>query len=331
MEWCFLKYGEIGTHLNNAINGLEKINRVYVVFGSDDYLREQAVKMLCGIVEEDFASFNLSVFTSEDGIADAVETLHTYPVFGQYRVVVLKVLQKLADNNKKALKDYIDNPDDTSVLVIDCDADTAKAFKSKNVVQVDCNTLDNDGLTAEINKICAQPPARRIESAAVSELSVRTQGSMSRIVSELVKLKSYCDDVITRADVCDMVTADFDFQIYELTDAVSKKDGDKAFKVLDIFYKNGVRSMRILNQLYDRYRRMLHAELSKGLSSDEVASLLGMSSGAVYHLRKVSSTYSQVRLKKSVDCLHGLQCDVLSGKRTENTALQQAMFELLLI
>ena len=48
-------------------------------------------------------------------------------------------------------------------------------------------------------------------------------------------------------------------------------------------------------------------------------------------MRKVSSTYSQIRLKRSVDCLHALQCDVRSGRRNESTALTQAMFELLLI
>ena len=326
-----MKYGELAQHLNSVMMGLDKLAPVYVAVGADDYLREQAVKMLCGIVEEDFADFNLSQFSLEGGVADAIETLHTYPVFGQYRVVVLSAFQKLTEDDKKALKAYIDAPDESSVLVVNCDADVAKSLKGKGVETVDCSSLSESELAAEMRKICENPPSRRIENAAISELAVRTQGAMSRVVSELVKLKSYCDEVITAQDVRDMVTADFDFQIYELTDAVSKKDGDKAFQVLDTFYKNGVRSMRILNQLYDRYRKMLHAELGKGLSNEEIGGLLAMSGGAVYHLRKVSSTYSQVRLKKSVDCLHALQCDVLSGKRSETTALQQAMFELLLI
>ena len=326
-----MKYGELSQHLSNALAGVDKLSPVYVVSGADDYLREQAVKMLSGIVDEDFASFNLSRFSVEDGVADAVETLHTYPVFGQYRVVVLSVFQKLTDEDKKALKAYLDAPDDTSVLVAECDADAAKALKGKSVVNVDCSALSDAELAAEMRKLCAAEPACEIDNSAILELAERTQGAMSRIVSELTKLKAYCEGKITRDDVVNMVTADFDFQIYELTDAVSKKDADKAFRVLDIFYKNGVRSMRILNQLYDRYRKMLHAELSKGLSNEEIGGLLSMSGGAVYHLRKVSSTYSQVRLKKSVDCLHALQYDVLSGRRNENTALTQAMFELLLI
>ena len=326
-----MKYGEVAGHLNGVLMGLEKIAPVYVVVGADDYLREQAVKMLSSLVEEDFADFNLSHFSADGGVADAIETLHTYPVFGQYRVVVLSAFQKLTEEDKKALKAYIDAPDETSVLVVNCDADVAKSIKGKSVTSVDCSALSDGELAVEVRKICKTPPAIDIEDGAIAELAKRTQGAMSRVVSELVKLKSYSVGTVTRDDVRDMVTEDFDFQIYELTDAVSKKDADKAFQVLDTFYKNGIRGVRILNQLYDRYRKMLHAELGKGLSNEEIGGLLAMSGGAVYHLRKVSSTYSQVRLKKSVDCLHAMQCDVLSGKRNETSALQQAMFELLLI
>lgn len=326
-----MKYGELGGHLNGVLAGDGKLGAVYVVAGSDDYLRSEAVKLFRAFVEPEFADFNFSRFSSEDGVADAIETLHTYPVFGQYRVVVLGVAQKLADEDKKSIKAYIDSPDDTSVFVIDCDADAAKSFKGKSVETVDCNALKEEELAKEVKKICAIPPSVEIEAGAIAELENRTQGEMARIASEIVKLKSYCDGVITRADVCDMVTADFDFQLYALSDAVSKKDADKAFRVLDSFYKNGIRSMRILNQLHDKYRKMLHAELSKGLSNDEIGELLSMSGHAVYYLRQASGAYSQVRLKKCVDCLNALQYDVLSGRKSENTALNEAMFELLLI
>lgn len=326
-----MKYSELKDHLNGVLAGAEKLSPVYIVAGGDDYLRADAVRLLGSIVEPEFADFNFTRFSSEDGVADAIETLHTYPVFGQYRVVVLSAFAKLADDDKKALKAYMDAPDDTSVLVIECDADVAKSLKHKNAASVDCNELEYGELEKEIRRICAESPSCEIDDDAIAELAERTQSAMSRVASELKKLKSYSEGVITRDDVRDMVTADFDFQIYELTDAVSKKDADKAFKVLDTFFSNGVRPMRILNQLYDRYRKMLHAELSKNLSNEDIGGLLSMSGGAVYHLRKVSSTYSQVRLKKSVDCLHALQYGVLSGRRAEGTALTEAMFELLLI
>lgn len=48
------------------------------------------------------------------------------------------------------------------------------------------------------------------------------------------------------------------------------------------YFQNGIRGVTIINRLYDKYRNMLHAELNKGLSNDDLAKLLGMKSGAVY-------------------------------------------------
>ena len=154
---------------------------------------------------------------------------------------------------------------------------------------------------------------------------------MSRIVSEITKLKSYSQGTITRQDVCDMVSADIDFQIYELANAVSEKNADKAIEVLDVFFKNGIRGVTIINRLYDKYRNMLHAELNKNMPNEELGKLLGMKSGAVYFLRKTSSNYSQVRLKKCVDYLHSLQCDILTGARNDVSAIHEAILQLLAI
>lgn len=324
-----MKYGELAKHLNDVAAGAGEIAPLYIVWGADDYLRSKAVKLLSGFVEEDFAAFNFSRFSGENAISDALEVANTYPVFGAYRAVVVKASQKLAEAEKESIKSYLLSPLSSSIFVLDCEGDASVGLKFKGAQSVDCSLLDADELSNEIKLICGQSPARSIETAAISELIERTARSMSRISGELVKLKAYCDNVITYKDVCDMVAADIDFRIFELAGAVSEKNADKAFKILDAFRVSGVRSMSILNLLYDRYRKMLHAELHKGLSNDELGKLLDMKGGAVYYLRRASSGYSQMRLKRSVDYLHGLQYDVLSGKRAENSALQQAVIELL--
>ena len=217
------------------------------------------------------------------------------------------------------------------VFVIDCGDEIAKAFKSKKAQAVSCSRLDDVEILSEIDELCKKPPQIKIDRDAAVELISRTQGSMARIAIEIAKLKSYSNGTITKIDVCEMVSADIDFQIYELANAVSEKNAAKALEVLDVFFKNGIRGVTIINRLYDKYRNMLHAELNKGLSNDDLAKLLGMKSGAVYFLRKVSSNYSQMRLKRCVDYLHALQFDVLTGKRGDVSAIHEAILQLLVI
>ncbi|MEG1663565.1 MAG: hypothetical protein RR338_06215, partial [Clostridia bacterium] len=201
--------------------------------------------------------------------------------------------------------------------------------KKKNVCTVDCTRLDDQSIGTEVGVLLSENPPRTIDPSALNELIKRTLGNMSRIACEVQKLKAYSDGNITRDDVCELVTPELDFQIFEISQAVSEKNATKALTVLDSFAKNSVRSMTVINLLFGHYRKMLHVEVHKNDTDADLAELLGVKSGALYHIKKVSKNYSQVRLKKCVDFLHEMQCAVLSGKRQEATALHEAILTLL--
>lgn len=326
-----MKYGEFKQHINRVRGGEETLAPAYVVFGDDDYLKSSVVKAFKGLVDPEFSDFNLSILSGDDEVGSAIDALYTFPMFDERKIVVLTLSDALTEENKDAIDKYLASPSDTSALVIECNDDGANSIKSKKAQSINCSRLDDSELALEISEIATVAPSKTIDRDAVSELILRTQGNMSRIVTEMIKLKAYVDSRITKKDVEDMVSADIDFQIYELANAVSEHNADKALQALDVFFKNGIRGVTIINRLYDKYRNMLHAELNKNLNNDEMAKLLGMKSGAVYYLRKTSSNYSQMRLKKCVDYLHNLQNDVLTGKRNDVSAIHEAILGLLVI
>lgn len=329
-----MKYGEFKQHINRVRGQEETLAPAYVICGDDDYLKYSVIKAFKETVDPEFSDFNLSIISVVDGteINAAIDALYTFPMFAERKVVILSVSDAFSDEEWiDAVNKYLISPSDTSTLVIDGAGGCANSIKSKRVQFIDCSHLDDSALILEINEIAKTSPAKDIDRDAATELIVRTQGNMSRIINEMLKLKAYVDVRITKKDVEDMVSADIDFQIYELANAVSEHNADKALQALDVFFKNGIKGVTIINRLYDKYRNMLHAELNKNLNNDEMAKLLGMKSGAVYYLRKTSSNYSQIRLKKSVDYLHNLQNDVLTGKRNDISAIHEAILELLAI
>ncbi len=326
-----MKYGEFKQHINRVRGSEESLAPAYIVFGDDDYLKSSVIKAFKGLVDPEFADFNLSILSGEDEMSNAVDALYTFPMFDERKIVVIDIHDALGEEGKGILEKYLLSPSDTSTLVIDCDDDSAKSIKNKKVQSINCSRLDDSDLIAEISDIAKSFPMREIDKDAMNELILRTQGNMSRIATEMIKLKAYVDARITKKDVEDMVSADIDFQIYELANAVSEHNADKALQALDVFFKNGIRGVTIINRLYDKYRNMLHAELNKNLNNEDMAKLLGMKSGAVYYLRKTSSNYSQMRLKRCVDYLHNLQNDVLTGKRNDISAIHEAILGLLAI
>lgn len=322
-----MKYSEFHQHLKSALNGEANFAPLYVVNGDDEYLKDCVVNAFKQVVDGDYADFNLSVIDND--IEGAIDSAYTFPMFDERKVVILNLDIALTEDGKALITKYLASASDTTVFVIVDDDWTSDTIRSKKISMVNCGRLDNAELVEQINILAKKSPSITINLDASNELIERTQGNMARIASEIAKLKSYSEGVITKQDICLMVSADIDFQIYELANAVSDKNANKALEILDVFFKNGIKGVTIINNLYDKYRKMLHAELNKGMSNDDLAKLLGIKSGAVYFLRKVSSNYSQMRLKRCVDYLHDLQFDVLCGSRNETSAIHEAILQLL--
>ncbi len=326
-----MKYTELEKHLNLAQNGECAFSPIYVIGGADAYLRASATGFFKKLVSPEYADFNLSVISHGVGISSVVDALSLYPVFDDRKVVVVPdVSEKLSDGDKGLILGYLKEPNPCAILVLVGEGKAVTDFaKDSKLTYVDCNKLDENAIAIEVDKLLLAHPKKNIEKQALRALVEKTLGDMSRVVSEITKLKSYSGDTITFADVELMVAPDLEFAIYELTGAVSEKQAERALEILDVFFKQGVKGVTLITMLYNQYRKMLHAELHKTDDAETLASMLEISSKALYHVRRVSKNYTQMRLKQAVDYLHNLQYSILSGKRLEHTAVHDAVLTLL--
>jgi len=337
-------YIELQQHINKILDGDIKIAPVYVLQGDDEYLISQAIKTFENVIEPDFASFNVSKFLKDADMVDVINSLNTFPVFTDLKLVLLEG-KNYTEEEKAQLLEYFNAPNEQAIFVVyyfpdankksddyakrSIGSDVFAKMKIKNLETVNCSVLDENSVQNEIVRLCHIDPKIEIERDAILELSTRTQRRMARIVGEIAKLKSYSDGIITKKDVCDLVQEDLDFKGYEFADAVSKKDNTKALEILNVFLKAGYTTDTIIYILYDKYRKMLHVELNKNMDNEEVGKYFGMSKGAVYYLRQVSSNYSQVRLKNSVDYLHKIQTDLRNGVYADEAALHNVVIGML--
>lgn len=326
-----MKYLELEKHLSSALHGKESFHPVYVVGGLDAYLRQSAVAMFKSLLMPEYADFNLSIISIGQGMSTALDALTLYPVFDDRKVVVVPdICDKLNDQDKNILVSYLKDPNPTAILVlVEEGKHLSDIVKEHRLQYVDCDKLDENSIGILVDKILAEPPRRSIEPRALHALVEKTLNDMSRIVCEVTKLKAYSSGTITTADVEVLVTPDLEFALYELTSAVSEKQAEKALEIIDVFFKQGVKGYTLINMLYNQYRKMLHAELHKTDDAEVLAPMLEISSKQLYHVRRVSKNYTQMRLKQAVDYLHNLQHAILSGKRLENTAIHDAILTLL--
>lgn len=304
----------------------EGLARVYVVEGDDYYLFDKAflmIKNACGITLDDF---NVNIFDEEsfstDKLFAATELL---PIIDEKRLVVIKG-GKLSEGDKKRTTEILLHIPKTTVVVV-LDYNKNFEFLKKDFVLVDANRMDKELVKKLITAYLARI-SKKIDADAMDELIESCNGYLTRIMNELNKL--VCFDLdgenITKESVDKLVNKDIEFSVFELTEALSKKDGDKAIRLLKLMEKDQGVFALISNQ----FRRLFYASISD-LTNAELAGLLGVKEFAIMKARQLAKGFSKAQLKKICSLLEEMDYAVKSGAMLQTNALYLLVFNILYV
>lgn len=304
----------------------EGLARVYVVEGDDYYLFDKAflmIKNACGITLDDF---NVNVFDEEsfstDKLFAATELL---PIIDEKRLVVIKG-GKLSEGDKKRTTEILLHIPKTTVVVV-LDYNKNFEFLKKDFVLVDANRMDKELVKKLITAYLARI-SKKIDADAMDELIESCNGYLTRIMNELNKLVCFDLDSenITKESVDKLVNKDIEFSVFELTEALSKKDGDKAIRLLKLMEKDQGVFALISNQ----FRRLFYASISD-LTNAELAGLLGVKEFAIMKARQLAKGFSKAQLKKICSLLEEIDYAVKSGAMLQTNALYLLVFNILYV
>ncbi|HCG57835.1 MAG TPA: DNA polymerase III subunit delta [Clostridiales bacterium] len=304
----------------------EGLARVYVVEGDDYYLFDKAflmIKNACGITLDDF---NVNVFDEEsfstDKLFAATELL---PIIDEKRLVVIKG-GKLSEGDKKRTTEILLHIPKTTVVVV-LDYNKNFEFLKKDFVLVDANRMDKELVKKLITAYLARI-SKKIDADAMDELIESCNGYLTRIMNELNKLVCFDLDSenITKESVDKLVNKDIEFSVFELTEALSKKDGDKAIRLLKLMEKDQGVFALISNQ----FRRLFYASISD-LTNAELAGLLGVKEFAIMKARQLAKGFSKAQLKKICSLLEEMDYAVKSGAVLQTNALYLLVFNILYV
>ncbi len=310
-----MEFTELKKHLS-----LKKFYPCYVLAGEDAFVIARAAQMLQGIAE--IPDFNLSLFGEESSGKDVALACGQLPVMSDYRVVIASGLRR----DTAAVAEYLKNPSPSTVLVLrygsSADANVQKF--SSLYERVNCSKLPDQvilkWIATKVNGAGAQ-----ITSGAAEALIKRCAGDMTRISSETEKLISAAEGVITDVLVEELVTADDDFKIYELGDALASLDADRTYRVYSSLTET-LPPVNLIGSLYNYFRRLLYATIT---ADPALPDYLGVKEYAVKVAAKQGKKFGAVRLKKITDRLNGIDRDFKSGRIGDREALDAFIAETL--
>lgn len=305
----------------------EGLENCYYMYGEDYELYIRGYNMILKRASLNFEDFNLVKFDDDNFSMKAVlDGCEVMPMGDEWRVVVLKNIQKITENDKKLLAEYLKSPVQSTILIIFDMYEKLSSLKNEMTI-VDCKRFDQATCLSVIASEFAKK-GKQISSEAAATLFDYCNGYLTRIVSEVDKLAFYDldDHLVTKKLVDQMVTKDDEVVVFELTEALGQRNGDKAIKLLESLKKEP----GILGLITNHFRRLFFISISD-MPDKELASLLGVKEFAISKQKAQVKNFSKMQLKKIYALLEKVDYMIKSGAMLQENALSFLVLSILYI
>lgn len=284
---------------------------VYLLFGDEDYLKNQYKNRMRDAVLSGQDTMNLSVFEGKGiDVRQLIDQAETMPFFADHRLIVVEQ-SGFFKNASPELAEYIPQmPPETILIFVENEVDkrgklykaVKKAGRAVELGRQDERTLQSWVLGT------LKKEKKGIQKNALSLFLEKTGNDMENIANELEKLLSYTyeKDAIEAADVEAICTVTTESRVFDMIRAVAEKRQKQA---LDLYYDLLALKeppMRILFLIARQFNQMLQIRdlRERGLDAPAIASKTGMAPFIVKRSLAQAERFSVEELKKAVaDCV----------------------------
>lgn len=305
----------------------KKIENTYIIEGDDEFLIEKSIKQICAVCGKEFPEINQQTFDNENfNIDQFLQCLNQMPFGADRKLVILKKIEKISAQEKEKFKSYLSNQNPTSTLVVV--RNETLSFVKEGVL-IDCKKLSSNVLFQFIVSTL-KDKNKKITEDAVNLLMQYCSFNMTKISREIKKLSLYEleNDLIKTDLIIDVVSPDEEYAIFELTEALGKKQGDKVIKILNSFLQKKEPIQNILSLISNNFRRVVFTSLSD-YSDAELAEMFKVKPFAIKKSRESANNYSKAQLKKILELLIEVDFMIKSGEMQGENAIYYLVFSVL--
>lgn len=310
---------------------------IYLFEGEEVYFREKGEGMLKSrFVSDttlDYASFDGNALKG-DKIKALVDAVNCFPFISEKRFVRVMEFYPTEKEFDYYLQPLFDAPPQDSILLIvnsgKGKAGTAVLAKKNNVTYVDCSRSDEETIKKWIFVTCKRAGVY-VDGVTCGKLASYCVYDMSRISKETEKLLGYCEaariERLTDEIVDGLVYPDSEYKIYELANALARKNYSTYMKVLKDLSARGNNETMLLSSLASYFRNLYETSLCRG-GDKEVATALGVKEFAARKNREQVAKFGKTRVRELYQAVYGAISDVKCGKMTPASALKSVTTKL---
>ncbi len=240
----------------------------------------QAIKLFRNkVIQPEALAFNYAEFNAKgSSIAEILAVANTFPMMAPQRLVTVRGVGSTPESEQAALLAYMERPAARCVLILEAEnLDQRTAFCRKlkeRACIIDCVKLKAPALERWASEF-VRAQGYRLSTAALNKLVALAGADQETLRAEIEKLMIYAGTAKSIPDqaVESLVQASRQRGIFDLTDALGKRDRRNALILLDNLLESGEPPLVILTMMARHFRQMLIAKemLGQGRTAREIA------------------------------------------------------------
>ena len=305
--------GKLKTQLNN-----NEIKNVYLFYGPEQYLKKYYLDLLeKTVLDKAINPMDKLFLEGASDINSIINSCETFPLISKRKLVIVRNsglfktkkktnIDDIKNSNKK-IQEYINNlPDHVCLVFVEDSID-----KRLRIVE----TIKNNGLIVEFKY---QKPLdlakwaikvfnsldKKISFKDASLLVEYCEEGMNEVYNEIKKIASYLGerDEVNSLDIEKVCTKSVKSRVFDVADAVSINDTDKARKLLNDMEALREPVPKIFVMLTNHLRRVLQAKQfkNKGVNSKDAALKMGIPPYIYQKLSGQAKRFSSDKLKNTI-------------------------------
>jgi DNA polymerase III delta subunit len=207
---------------------------------------------------------------------------------------------------------------------------TAVLAKKPNVTYVDCARSDEETIKKWIYGTCKRAGIYA-DGVTCGKLASYCVYDMARVAQETEKLLGYCAAVgaqrLTDELVDELVYPDAEYKVYELANALARKNYSTYMRVIKDLSTRGFNETSLLSSLASYFKGLYETSLCKG-SDQDVATALGIKEYAARKNREQAAKFGKELLLELYNATYGAISAIKCGEITPASALKTVTAKL---
>lgn len=307
--------------------------QIYLLYGSEDYLRRQYRDKLEQALIREGDTMNCNYYEGKDiSIPALIDMSETLPFFSERRLIVVEN-SGFFTSSQEELTEYLKTlPETTFMVFVEKDVDKRnKLYKlvSKQGYAACLDRPDERMLGRWVQGMLKRE-GRIMSDATLRYFFDTVDTDMENVRSELEKLILYTDgqEEITRQDIQAVCTVHTENKIFDMISAVAGKRQTEALKLYQDLLTLREPPMRILYLITRQFNQLFQIKdlLDKGYPIHVAAERMGIREFIVRKNAPLCQYFSLAELRRAVESCVEAETRIKTGQMTDQIAVEMLIF-----